>query len=120
MLETLLAIWEVIRGFVLILCAFIFIASIVGIFAGGNSWTRFVTIAFDFFWNVVTGGQIGITISSRAYIAKNKNKRWGNILVCGLNRLEKNHCQLSLQGDIDRAKSVIETLSPYDERNSKS
>lgn len=116
MIDTIMSIIRDLEHIALILSLLIFLSTIVGIFAGGNTWTRFVALAFDFFWNVMTGGQIGVTISSRAYIAEKKGKRWGKVLGCGLGRLEKNHCELAVQGDIDRAKAVLATLAPYDTR----
>jgi hypothetical protein len=116
MFELLLMIWTFIKTFILLISAIILLSTITGIFSGGNHWTKFIALAFDFFWNVMFGGQIGVTISARAYIAKQQGKQWGEILVCGLSRLNPNHCELAVQGDIDRAKAVIKTLSPYDER----
>lgn len=88
----------------------------VGIFAGKSSFARFIALAFDMFWNVLTGGKVGVTISSRAGVAASQGKKWGLMLSWFLDKLEKDHCKLAICGDIDRAKSVINTLGPYDTR----
>ena len=116
MLDIIIAIYNAVEHVIGVLFILIFLSTVIGIFAGGNTWTRFVALAFDFFWNVITGGQIGVTISSRSYIASQEGKGWGKTLSYGLGRLEKDHCELAVQGDIDRAKAVIATLAPYDTR----
>ncbi len=112
----LATLWTVFHGFILTVCALIFLLTVAGIFAGGTTWTKYVALAFDFFWNVMTGGQIGVTISSRAGMAEMKGKRWGKVLSCSLSRLEPDHCKKAIHADIDRAKAVIAALAPYDDR----
>lgn len=88
----------------------------IGIFAGKTTFARYVALAFDMFWNVLSGGRVGVTISSRAGVAATQGKKWGILLSWFLDKLEKDHCTLAIQGDIDRAKAVIAELSPYDKR----
>ena len=92
---------------------------IAGIFSGNYTFSRYIALAFDVFWNVITGGTVGITMSARAGVAETKGQRWGKAMSTFLSWMEKDHCQLAIQGDIDRAKSVIKELSPYDKRNIK-
>lgn len=96
---------------------FVISATIVGIFSGGNTFTRYIALAFDIFWNVLTGGHLGITISSRAGIAASEGRKWGIWLSGLLSKFDENHCQKAIQNDIDRAWEVIKELSPYDSRN---
>jgi hypothetical protein len=118
MLEDFLAIlWTIFSGGLLTICALIFLATIIGIFAHSITWARLVALGFDFFWNVMTGGQLGVTISSRAEIARHNGKKWGRVLSSGLDQLKPNHCEKAIHNDIDRAKAVIDALAPYDTRN---
>jgi hypothetical protein len=88
-----------------------------GIFSGLKTFARYVAIAFDMFVNVLTAGSLDVTISSRAGVAAEQGKLWGRVLSRFLDLLEKDHCQLAIQSDIDRAKQTIVTLTPYDNRN---
>ena len=75
-----------------------------------------LAVGFDFFWNVMIGGQLGVTISARSGVAAIHNNKWGKAMEWVLGHMETDHCQLAIQGDIDRAKAVIVALSPYDKR----
>lgn len=97
-------------------CTLSILLMLAGIFTGNKTFTRHFALAFDMFWNVLSGGGIDITISSRAGIAATQNKRWGTVLSKALGFLEKDHCTLAIESDIDRAKAVIATLTPYDPR----
>jgi hypothetical protein len=89
---------------------------IAGIFSGSGTWTRMFAVGFDIFCNAITGGTFDITISARAGIAERNGKKWGKGMSYFLSKCEPNHCQLAIQADIDRARAVIEKLSPYDDR----
>lgn len=67
-----------------------------GSFAG---WGRRLAVAVDQFANVLALGLPDETISSRAYKASLKGKRWGCILCALLNKLDKNHCAKSVEWD---------------------
>jgi hypothetical protein len=115
----MISLFNLLEYAVLTVTAMIFLSVFVGIFAGTSTWMRHVAVCFDYFWNVVIGGQLGVTISARAGVAHVDGKKWGKNMVMGLNQIEIDHCQLAIQGDIDRAKEVIRLLSPYDKRNIK-
>jgi len=91
----------------------------IGIFSGRFTFARYVALAVDIFWNVFTGGKVGVTISARSEIAAAKGKKWGIYMSKFLDLLDKGHCQKALQGDIDRARIVLTTLTPYDKRNNQ-
>ena len=97
-------------------CIF-FLLVLIGLYTGNHTFTRFFALAFDMFWNVVSGGSLDMTISSRAGVATIQGKKWGRDMSWCLGKLEPNHCNLAIQGDIDRAKAVIAALEPYDTRN---
>ena len=101
-------------------CIFLVVLVIVGILSGVNTFTRYLAIAFDAFWNVVTGGSLDMTISARTYIKVTTGSGgiW-KLLYKTLNALQANHCELAVQGDADRAKAVLAALAPYDTRNKK-
>lgn len=67
-----------------------------GSFAG---WGRRLAVAVDQFANVLALGLPDETISSRAYKASLKGKRWGCILCALLDKLDKNHCAKSVEWD---------------------
>ena len=104
----------------LIGCSLIILLMGVGIFTGKHTFTRYVALGFDMFWNVMTGGGIDETISSRAGVAAIQGKKWGKLLAWCLGKLEANHCTLAIEGDIDRAKALLVALAPYDSRTNKS
>ncbi|CAB4124162.1 hypothetical protein UFOVP49_38 [uncultured Caudovirales phage] len=89
---------------------------VIGLFTGQTTFTRYVSLGFDVFCNVLTGGKLGVTISARAGVAEIEGELWGKVLSRLLNLLEPNHCQLAIQGDIDRARAIINKLTPYDKR----
>ena len=101
---------------VLIGSSLIFLLMIAGIFSGIHTFTRYIALGFDMFWNVTTGGQIDVTISSRAGMAAANGVKWGKIMSWCLSKLEPNHCNIAIKNDIDRAKAVLVTLAPYDQR----
>lgn len=78
--------------------------------------TRYILIGIDILLNILIGGQIGMTISSHCFLAAKRGKLWAIILLQTLNQIENDHCQLALQNDIDRAKAILVTLEPHDER----
>lgn len=47
--------------------------------------------------NVDANGQVNMTISKRAALARNKNRRWGCVLCWVLDHIQPNHCNKSLQ-----------------------
>jgi hypothetical protein len=63
-------------------------------------------VSLDQFVNTVAGGDPDETISSRAAKAEAEGKRWGCILCGLLNRIQKDHCQRSLEPD-EGARAII-------------
>ena len=58
-----------------------------------------LAVSYDQLANTAFGGDEDETISSRAYKAKLKGKRWGCVLCRILNWLDKNHCENSVEWD---------------------
>jgi len=58
-----------------------------------------ILIAIDQFFNAVLGGNPDETISSRAGKAKREGKLWGGYLCNVLDKLDKNHCEKSVEED---------------------
>lgn len=76
-------------------------------------WIRLL-IAYDAFLQAISNkGTLGICISTRAYTAKVHGHRWGIWLDRQLNRIQPNHCWLSLEGDRRRAQAVLDELKDY-------
>jgi len=96
---------------------FTLLSIIAGVFSSDRTWMKLFAVGFDVFINIITGGTFDITISARAGMAEIDGKKWGKYMSYWLGKCEKNHCQLAIQADIDRAKLVIAQLSPYDARN---
>lgn len=69
-----------------------------------------VLVAFDRFVNVVFGGRADETISSRSAKARRDGKAWGCILCKLLDRLDPNHCDLSLKTDKNDAKEEVDSI----------
>lgn len=71
------------------------------------TWVKNVAIAFDQFLAVLLCiGNPGETISGRAGIARREGKLWGCVLCRFLDAIERNHCELSIAGDLARAGKV--------------
>jgi hypothetical protein len=68
-----------------------------------------VLIAFDLFGNVVLLGR-WYTISSRAMLGKLRGDRWWSLLYRLLDRLQANHCEEALRGDIARSEESLRDL----------
>ncbi len=69
-------------------------------------------VAIDIFFSSVIANGHNITISSRCGIATRENgNKWLIKLGKFLNYFEENHCELSIQADIERAKKAIEYLN---------
>lgn len=56
-------------------------------------------ISLDQLGNTILGGLPDETISSRAAKAKLQGKRWGCVLCKLLDKLDKNHCEKSIEMD---------------------
>lgn len=56
-------------------------------------------IAIDQFSNAVMGGDPDETISSRAAKAAQRGKRWGCVLCRWLDRIDRGHCNKSIEPD---------------------
>lgn len=56
-------------------------------------------LALDQFANTLAGGDPDETISSRADKAQRAGKAWGCILCKLLSKIQKNHCQQSIEPD---------------------
>jgi hypothetical protein len=66
-----------------------------------------LAVAFDEFWNVVLGGFLDETISSRAGRAAHAGKRWGKLLAGALGYFFPNHCRLAELHDEQRAEYIV-------------
>lgn len=62
-------------------------------------WTLSILVAIDQFANAVLGGNPDETISSRAAKARLKGRRWGCILCGLLDRLDRDHCNRTVEWD---------------------
>lgn len=69
-----------------------------------------VLVAADALLNTILGGLPDETISARAARAQQAGRRWGCILCRLLDRLEQDHCALSLKGDAARAEALEDDL----------
>jgi hypothetical protein len=58
-----------------------------------------ILISIDQLANTILGGNEDETISSRAAKAKLQGKRWGCVLCKLLDKLDKNHCEKSIEMD---------------------
>lgn len=65
-----------------------------------------LAVAFDEFWNVVFGGFLDETISSRAGRAAHAGKTWGKLLAGALGFFFRNHCRLAEMHDEQRAEYI--------------
>ena len=57
--------------------------------------------------NVILGGKLDETISSRSQRAANRGNKLGRAMTSFLHVFQRDHGKLAQQGDIDRAKEVI-------------
>ena len=68
-------------------------------------------VALDSFLNVLLfDGLPDETISARAATAMRQGKRWGCVLCGLLDKIDPNHCEKAIAGDIERAAAVIEDV----------
>jgi hypothetical protein len=67
-----------------------------------KDWALNVLIGLDQFANAVIRGDPDETISSRAAKAELRGKKWGCLLCKFLDKLDKDHCQKSLEKDEGR------------------
>jgi hypothetical protein len=58
-----------------------------------------ILISIDQLANTILGGNEDETISSRAAKAKLQGKRWGCVLCKMLDKIDKNHCDKSIEMD---------------------
>lgn len=58
-----------------------------------------ILLSLDQLLNTVAGGDPDETISSRADKAQKAGKAWGCILCKLLSKIQKNHCQRSIEPD---------------------
>lgn len=58
-----------------------------------------ILISIDQLANTILGGNEDETISSRAAKAKLQGKRWGCVLCKLLDKIDKNHCEKSIELD---------------------
>lgn len=58
-----------------------------------------ILISIDQLANTILGGNEDETISSRAAKAKLQGKRWGCVLCKLLDKIDKNHCEKSIEMD---------------------
>ena len=70
------------------------IAALVG---SPRAWR--LAVAYDQLANTAFGGDEDETISSRAYKAATRGRRWGCILCRLLDKIQPNHCRQSVEPD---------------------
>jgi len=58
-----------------------------------------ILISIDQFFNTLFGGNPDETISSRSAKANRKGVKWGCILCWFLDKIDKNHCENSIELD---------------------
>lgn len=58
-----------------------------------------ILISIDQLANTILGGNEDETISSRAAKAKRAGKKWGCVLCKLLDKVDKNHCEKSIEMD---------------------
>ena len=58
-----------------------------------------ILISIDQLANTILGGNEDETISSRAAKSKLSGKKWGCVLCKLLNKIDKNHCEKSIEMD---------------------
>ena len=58
-------------------------------------------------------GEEDATISTRAALARNQNKRWGCVLCKILDKINPGHCDQAIQTDRKEAKAVIDETQPH-------
>ena len=63
------------------------------------SYGKRIAVAIDQLFNALSNGSEDETISSRAYKAALKGKRWGCVLCRFLDWLHKDHCRNSVEWD---------------------
>ena len=63
-------------------------------------WRLAVFVAADQLMNALAFGDAHATISSRAYIATLKKKRWACVLCRVLDRIQQDHCLISWQREL--------------------
>lgn len=62
-------------------------------FGSRRAWR--IAVGYDQLLNVVTGGNVDETISSRANRARIEGQLWGCVLCRALDLIERNHCAKS-------------------------
>ena len=62
-------------------------------------YLRRVALGLDLFASTISGGEPGDTISLRAAVARNENKRWGCVLCKFLNIFQADHCGKTILAD---------------------
>ena len=84
-----------------------------GAFAKATSWSHRFAVAVDILTASIVWSTYDVTISSRCGWALRVPTRW-NFLLCWLgvilNHVEKNHCELAIQADRDRALLALAFL----------
>ena len=85
---------------------------VMGAIAKGGTLLHSFAVAFDAFvqdlcWN----DTLGVTISSRAGLAARRGVLWPQRIVNFI-MLNKNHCELAIAADIQRAHAALSLLEP--------
>lgn len=70
------------------------------LFIYGTQYFWNLLIALDQLLNTIAFGDPRETVSSRADKARMKGKLWGCVLCKLLSKVQKNHCQKSLEPDV--------------------
>ena len=90
----LLALWLLCQLANVIACVWMLLAILVG---SPRAWR--LAVSYDQLANTAFGGDEDETISSRAYKAATRGRRWGCVLCKLLDKIQPDHCRRSLEPD---------------------
>ncbi len=90
----LLALWALCQCVNVIAACWMLLAIVAG---SPRAWR--LAVSYDQLANTAFGGHEDETISSRAYKAATRGRRWGCILCKLLDKIQPNHCRQSVEPD---------------------
>jgi hypothetical protein len=93
----LLAVWALCQVAHVVASVWMLLAALAG---SPRAWR--LAIGYDQLANAAFGGSEDETISSRAYKASLRGRRWGCVLCRVLHKLDPNHCEKSAEPDEGR------------------
>lgn len=86
-----------------------------GAFTGARTWTHIVAVSADILTFSIVKGVYDVTISSWCGLERRKGKaqanRFGWYLGALLNLIQKNHCELAIHADQERAGAALYYLT---------